>query len=68
LLLPEATLESSPALSNAHPWWQNARLWSQKRRWYEQNSLPWNRACIHREFARRRAFVRWPVHGNVLRA
>ncbi len=29
----------------------NARLWSQKWRWYEQNSLPWNRARIHREFA-----------------
>jgi len=44
------------------------RLWVQKWRWYEQNSLPWNRARIHREFARRQAFVRWPVHGNVLEA
>jgi acetyltransferase-like isoleucine patch superfamily enzyme len=44
----------------------NARLWWQKWRWYERNSLPWNRARIHREFARRRAFVRWPVQGNVL--
>jgi acetyltransferase-like isoleucine patch superfamily enzyme len=26
------------------------------------------RARIHREFARRRAFARWPVHGNVLEA
>jgi hypothetical protein len=48
--------------------WQDARLWSQTWRWYEQNSLPWNRARIHREFARRRAFVRWPVHGNLLEA
>ena len=46
----------------------NARLWWQKWRWYEVNSLPWNRFKIHREFARRRAFVRWPVHGNVLEA
>jgi acetyltransferase-like isoleucine patch superfamily enzyme len=44
------------------------RLWLQKWRWYEQNSLPWNRARIHWEFARRQAFVRWPVHGNVLEA
>lgn len=44
------------------------RLWAQKWRWYERNSLPWNRAAIHWEAARRRAFVRWPVHGNVLEA
>jgi acetyltransferase-like isoleucine patch superfamily enzyme len=46
----------------------DARLWAQKWRWYERNSLPWNRARIHWEFARRQAFVRWPVHGNVLEA
>ena len=46
----------------------NARLWWQKWRWYERNALPWNRARIHAEFARRQAFVRWPVHGNVLEA
>jgi acetyltransferase-like isoleucine patch superfamily enzyme len=45
-----------------------ARLWAQKWRWYEQNSLPWNRARIHWEFMRREAFVRWPVSGNVLEA
>jgi acetyltransferase-like isoleucine patch superfamily enzyme len=44
------------------------RLWMQKWCWYEQNSLPWNRARIHWEFLRREAFVRWPVHGNVLEA
>ncbi len=44
------------------------KLWAQKWRWYEQNSLPWNRARIHWEVARRGAFVRWPVHGNVLEA
>ena len=32
------------------------------------SSLPWNRARIHYEFMRRDAFVRWPVHGNVLEA
>lgn len=45
-----------------------ALLWAQKWRWYERNSLPWNRLRVHWEFARRRAFVRWPVHGNVLEA
>jgi acetyltransferase-like isoleucine patch superfamily enzyme len=44
------------------------QLWAQRWRWYERNSLPWNRARIHWEFMRRRAFVRWPVHGNVLEA
>ena len=44
------------------------KLWLQKWRWYERNSLPWNRARIHWEFMRRRAFVRWPVSGNVLEA
>jgi len=45
-----------------------AKLWLQKWRWYEHNSLPWNRARIHWEFMRRGAFVRWPVNGNVLEA
>jgi acetyltransferase-like isoleucine patch superfamily enzyme len=45
-----------------------ARLWAQKWRWYERNSLPWNRAAIHWELARRQAFARWPLHGNVLEA
>ena len=44
------------------------RLWAQKWRWYERNSLPWNRARIHWELMRRRAFARWPLHGNVLEA
>lgn len=44
----------------------DALLWSRKWRWYQRNSLPWNRARIHREFARRRAFCRWPIHGEVL--
>jgi acetyltransferase-like isoleucine patch superfamily enzyme len=45
-----------------------ARLWAQKWRWYERNTLPWNRARIHWHFLRRGAFVRWPLHGNVLEA
>ncbi|MGO9753200.1 MAG: acyltransferase [Solirubrobacteraceae bacterium] len=45
-----------------------AKLWAQKWRAYEQNSLPWNRARIHWEFMRREAFLRWPVYGNVLEA
>ncbi len=44
------------------------RLWAQKWLWYETNVLPWTRARIHWEFMRRQAFVRWPVHGNVLEA
>jgi acetyltransferase-like isoleucine patch superfamily enzyme len=43
-----------------------ARLWLQKWRWYERNHLPWNRARIHYELARREAFARWPIHGDVL--
>ena len=43
-----------------------ARLWLQKWRWYERNSLPWNRARIHYELSRRQAFARWPLQGNVL--
>ena len=42
------------------------KLWAQKWRWYERNTLPWNRTRIHYELARRRAFARWPLHGNVL--
>jgi acetyltransferase-like isoleucine patch superfamily enzyme len=42
------------------------KLWLQKWRWYERNSLPWNRARIHWELMRREGFARWPLHGNVL--
>ena len=45
-----------------------AKLWAQKWRWYERNSLPWNRARIHWELMRRGAFARWPLHGDVLEA
>jgi acetyltransferase-like isoleucine patch superfamily enzyme len=47
---------------------REARLWLTKWRWYERNSLPWNRARIHARFMRSEAFVRWPLHGNVLEA
>jgi acetyltransferase-like isoleucine patch superfamily enzyme len=43
-----------------------ARLWLQKWRWYERNGVPWNRARIHYEMAKRGAFARWPLQGNVL--
>ncbi len=45
-----------------------AKLWLQKWRWYERNALPWNRLAIHAEMARRGAFARWPIQGNVLEA
>jgi acetyltransferase-like isoleucine patch superfamily enzyme len=48
------------------PFAARAKLWAQKWRWYERNSLPWNRARVHWELMQRGAFARWPVHGNVL--
>jgi acetyltransferase-like isoleucine patch superfamily enzyme len=57
-----------PARSAPPATLRRARLWAQKWRWYERNSLPWRRARIHWQFLRREAFVRWPVHGNVLEA
>src|SRR5687767_6521200 len=66
----EATVRVIQDRVRRHLWkaapMDNARLWWQKWRWYERNSLPWNRFAIHRELARRRAFARWPIHGNVL--
>jgi acetyltransferase-like isoleucine patch superfamily enzyme len=55
-------------LSQQHGLAAHARLWAQKWRWYERNSLPWNRARIHWELMRRGAFARWPLRGNVLEA
>lgn len=55
--------ERAPAATRAR-----AKLWVQKWRWYERNSLPWNRARIHFELMRRGAFARWPLHGDVLEA
>jgi len=45
-----------------------ARLWAQKWRWYQRNALPWNRARIHLHALRAGAFIRWPIHGDVLAA
>jgi acetyltransferase-like isoleucine patch superfamily enzyme len=59
---PDGPVSGRPVSARA------ARLWAQKWRWYERNSLPWNRVRIHLEVMRREAFVRWPVHGNVLEA
>lgn len=42
------------------------RLWWLKWRWYQRGALPWNRLLLHREFARRRAFAKWPLNGEVL--
>jgi len=45
---------------------EQARLWATKWRWYERDSLPWRRFLIHREMAKRGAFVRWPLQGEPL--
>jgi len=45
-----------------------AALWWRKWLYYERNNLPWNRLRIHYEFARRGAFARMPIHGEVLEA
>ena len=55
-------------VSEASKLTRQARLWAQKWRWYERNTLPWNRAQIHWELMRRGAFARWPLQGNVLEA
>ena len=40
--------------------------WAQKYRWYQRSRRPWNRIRLHAELARRHAFARGPLHGNVL--
>lgn len=45
-----------------------ARVYGEKWAEFNRNSLPWKRLAIHREMARRQAFVRWPMEGNVLEA
>ena len=42
------------------------RLWWQKWRWYQRPRLPWNVLQLHVELARRQAFARGVLHGNVL--
>ena len=43
-----------------------ARMWLQKWRWYQRSRLPWNIARLHIELAKRHAFARGVLHGNVL--
>ena len=45
---------------------RQAREWLVKWRWYERDSLPWRRCLIHYEMARRGAFVRWPIQGEIV--
>jgi acetyltransferase-like isoleucine patch superfamily enzyme len=42
------------------------RLWLQKWQWYQRSRRPWNVVRLHAELARRQAFARGPLHGNVL--
>jgi acetyltransferase-like isoleucine patch superfamily enzyme len=42
------------------------KLWLQKWRWYQRERFPWNVARLHLELAKRQAFARGPLHGNVL--
>lgn len=44
----------------------DAVLWLQKWRYYQRTRLPWQRARLHVELARRQAFARGVVHGNAL--
>jgi acetyltransferase-like isoleucine patch superfamily enzyme len=46
--------------------WPAAKLWIARRRWYERSRTPWNRVRLHYELARRQAYARGPMHGNVL--
>lgn len=43
-----------------------ARLWWQKLRYYRSDRLPWRRARVHVELARREAFAKGPLYGEVL--
>ena len=43
-----------------------AKLWLQKARWYHRSRMPWNVARLHLELAKREAFARGVLHGNVL--
>ena len=38
-----------------------AKLYYEKWRWYERNSLPWRRARIHLHMLRAEAFIRFPI-------
>jgi len=45
----------------------DAVLWLRKWRYYQRSRLPWQRAALHLELARRQAFARGTLHGNALR-
>ena len=45
---------------------EDLKLFAQKRDWYERNDKPENRERIMREFAARRAYVHFPLHGEIL--
>ena len=44
----------------------DAVLWLRKWRYYQRSRLPWQRAALHLELARRQAFARGTLHGNAL--
>lgn len=44
----------------------DAALWLRKWRWYERSRLPWNRALLQLELAKRQAYARGALHGNAL--
>jgi acetyltransferase-like isoleucine patch superfamily enzyme len=45
---------------------EDLKLFAQKRAWYERNDTPENRERIEREFAARRAYVHFPILGEIL--
>lgn len=45
---------------------ERARQWLVKWRWYTRPQRPWNRALLHVELARREAFARGRLNGDVL--
>jgi acetyltransferase-like isoleucine patch superfamily enzyme len=47
---------------------QQARLYLQKRRYYERNARPLRKIRLHWHFLRRDSYLRLPVHGNLLEA
>jgi len=47
---------------------EQAKLYLQKWLYYERNRRPWRRLRLLRHFARREAFLRFPVEGNLLEA
>jgi acetyltransferase-like isoleucine patch superfamily enzyme len=44
------------------------RLYLQKWRYYERNSVPWRRLRLRWHFLRRESYLRLPVYGNLLEA